>query len=109
MVIFDQKYTLIAFIVHNFPYIVVAPHRRGPIRMSGNQLETPVRGTHSKLIAAEIAAISDINLRFLQIRTHPATRGMQQLLGLTWLRWRGRRLGLRRCFLWLGSHGEEGE
>ncbi len=50
--------------------------------MSDNQLEMPLSGPGSHPITVEMAAISDINTAFLQILTHPGTRGLPQLLGL---------------------------
>jgi hypothetical protein len=50
--------------------------------MSENQLEMPLSDMGAHSISAEMAAISDINRAFLQVLTHPATRGLQHLLGL---------------------------
>ena len=50
--------------------------------MSDNQLEMPFGKAGSHPATAEIAAIRDINLAFLQVLTHPATRGLPHLLGL---------------------------
>jgi hypothetical protein len=50
--------------------------------MLDNQLEMPLRDAGIHPITAEIAAINDINRSFLQVLTHPATRGLPQLLGL---------------------------
>jgi hypothetical protein len=50
--------------------------------MSDNQLEMPLNDIGMHPLTAEIAAISDINRAFLNVLTHPGTRGLPQLLGL---------------------------
>jgi hypothetical protein len=50
--------------------------------MSENQLEMPVRTAGTGPITAQIAAIGDMNTSFLEVLTHPATRGLPHLLGL---------------------------
>jgi len=50
--------------------------------MSANHLEMHLNGLSANGLAAELAAISDINFEFLRLLTHPATHTLQQLAGL---------------------------
>jgi hypothetical protein len=50
--------------------------------MPQHRPEMPFREAVAQPIAAEIAAISDINMAFLRVLTHPETRGLPGLLGL---------------------------
>jgi len=82
MVFKDQIYIVIALIVLQEPYIVKRLQYSRSIQMPQNRPEMPFRKAAAQPIAAEIAAISDINMAFLRVLTHPDTRGLPGLLGL---------------------------